>query len=104
MKSKHCEENLYFWVDVELFKLETHEDIVEQANQVYYKFLADNAEHQVNLDAETIRQITERMSSGEIDRALFDVAQRATFKLMETACIAGFQRFQGKNTQRERRD
>jgi hypothetical protein len=94
MKSRRCEENLYFWIDVELFKLEADEAVLEQANNINAKFLVEGAEHQVNLDAETIRAIQERFTQGTVDRKMFDAAQRAVFKLMETACIAGFQRFQ----------
>jgi hypothetical protein len=96
MKSRKCEENLYFWIDVELFKMETAGDIKEQANIIYAKFLSNDAEYQVNLDSDAMRTLNKRFMTGDVDRAIFDVAQRSVFKLMEFACIAGFQRFQGK--------
>jgi hypothetical protein len=95
MKNRKCEENLYFWIDVELFKIEVDEDMYEQADQIYQKFFSDSAEYQINLDVDTTRAVTSRIAERQIDRSMFDEAQKATFKLMETACIAGFQQNQG---------
>ena len=94
MKNRKCEENLYFWIDVELFKIEVEEDMYQHADQIYEKFFSDQAEYQINLDAETTRTVTNRIAGRQIDRNMFDEAQKATFKLMETACIAGFQQHQ----------
>jgi hypothetical protein len=96
MKSRRCEESLYFYIEVELFKRESNDNLYEQADEIYRKFLSDKAEYQVNLDAETMKALRNRLLFNNIDRNLYDAAQHATFKLMETACITGFEKLQGK--------
>jgi hypothetical protein len=94
MKSRKCEENLYFYIEVALFKdeVETPDEFLrEQAQRVYNKFFADCSEYQLNIDAEHMRIVQRQLSNYQVSRSSFDEAQQAAFKIMETACISGFQ-------------
>ena len=97
MKGRKCEENLYFHIETALFKddLETPEEyLVEQAKRIYDKFFAETAQYQLNIDSDIMRAVHNLVANNQITRSIFDDAQRAAFKIMETACIAGFQQSQ----------
>ena len=89
---------MYFYIEVELFKTETVDNIYGQADEIYRKFLSDQAEYQVNIDSDTLKSLRERLLFNNVDRNLFDAAQKSVFKLMETACITGFEKLQGRQT------
>jgi len=96
LKKKKCEENLYFWLDVELFvdTIVTPEGKVkEKAETIFAKYFGDNALYQLNLDDEIVSTIRENMinlRTGLVRRDLFTEAEKAVFRLMETSCVSGF--------------
>ena len=92
---KKCQENLYFWLEVELYRnpaVTGDEQLESKANQIYNTYFAENAPSMVNIDSEVENKIRENIDSNTIDREMFSFAQEMVFKLMETACVSKFHR------------
>jgi hypothetical protein len=59
MKSKKCVENLYFWVDVELFKNHVYtpdSELADSARRIYDQYICDRSTSMVNLDIEVVER------------------------------------------------
>jgi hypothetical protein len=55
LKANHSVENLYFWIEVELYKSpeETPNDFLqERASDIYGKYFISNAEDELNIDSD----------------------------------------------------
>ena len=95
LKSKKCEENLYFYVEVELFKneIETPDEFLQtQSEAIYKKYFTLDSMYMINLDIEIVREIEQKIREKIVDRDVFDEAQKSIFRLMETACVRDFQK------------
>ena len=64
LKERKCEENLYFWLEVELFhnpSLTPDESLVEQAVKIYEKFMLPDSPFPVNIDSELLENIEQKI-------------------------------------------
>ena len=61
LKQQKCEENLHFWVDVELLK--QHDDVpfITKLDEIYEKYFSANAKFPLNIDDELKRELDSRM-------------------------------------------
>mmetsp|Transcript_14300 Transcript_14300/g.19930 ORF Transcript_14300/g.19930 Transcript_14300/m.19930 type:complete len:242 (-) Transcript_14300:39-764(-) len=61
LKQQKCEENINFWVDVELLK--QHDDIPfnTKLDEIYEKYFSANAQYPLNIDDELKRELDSRM-------------------------------------------
>ena len=78
LQEQHCEENLLFYLEVELFKnpKETPEEIlIFAANEIWEKYIPDNSEQAVNVDSDLIQDMLIKKSHGQVDRTFYDSAQ-----------------------------
>ena len=93
LQTRHCEENIYFWLDVEAYQdplVTPTKQLNEKAQQLYDKYFSDNSEYQLNLDSDLVFEVLNRIKTGQINRLTFNNAQKAIFKVMETDCIGKF--------------
>jgi hypothetical protein len=93
MHVRKCDENLFFWFDVELFKnteCTTDDKVQEKALLLFDKYFSDNCRFPLNLDSEMVQEVTQKISAKVQTRDIFDTTQIAIFKVMETACVTKF--------------
>lgn len=93
LKSKRCEENFLFWMDVELFRMEevtTMENIKEQATKIVDRYLREDACLRVNIDAGIVDNLIVKLDDEKITRYMFDSAQEDVLRLMETSCVTKY--------------
>eukprot|EP00475_Leptophrys_vorax_P030361 TRINITY_DN45433_c0_g1_i1.p1 TRINITY_DN45433_c0_g1~~TRINITY_DN45433_c0_g1_i1.p1 ORF type:complete len:472 (-),score=98.53 TRINITY_DN45433_c0_g1_i1:61-1383(-) len=80
-------ENLLFYEDVERFKHICKDSpearVKEKAKNLFDKYLAKNAPYQINLDADTVRDLRTMYFSGNVTPTMFDEAQKEILDLME---------------------
>jgi len=90
LKDQKCEENISFWVDVELFKREHDgQDLKEKANALYNKYFAEEASVPLNIDSEVKEELKRSIDSG-ISLETYDQVQKQIFRLMETSQLSKF--------------
>jgi len=66
LKSKHSEENLYFWIEVELFKndkLTSSDKLQPLAEKKYIKYIIDGAPLQINIESEYFERIRQNVKN-----------------------------------------
>ncbi len=93
LKSKRCEENLYFWIEVELMKNEAvtpKEKLSDTAKRIYSKYIADKSPHQVSIEYNYTEAIHNKMKTQNISRDMFTGAQKAVFRLMAASWVMNF--------------
>lgn len=93
MHARKCDENLFFWFDVELFRNDectTDEKVFEKALILFDKYFAEKAKFPLNLDSDITSEVIGRIEAKDVSRDLFDDAQKSIFKMMETACVTKF--------------
>src|SRR4051812_1672878 len=74
LKERHSDENLNFWVEVELFKMD--KDISKiNAAFIYNKYLDMNAPFPINVDMELREEVKKQMAGDSITVNLFDDCQ-----------------------------
>jgi hypothetical protein len=89
VKKEYSVENVFFWLDVEVFKrLERKDDIVLQARNIYNKYINTESQLPINLDVEEKREIARIMDDPEhnieqITAQFFDNAQQHIFLMMK---------------------
>jgi len=90
LKEQKCEENLIFWVEVELYKVEKDGvDFNDKALRIYDRFFADNAPCLLNVDVDVKRALKQAIDDGASVNT-FENAQKVIFRLMETSCLPKF--------------
>jgi len=90
LKEQKCEENIGFWVDIELFKREENDiDLRNKADAIYKKYFAENALYPVNVDCEVKEELRNSMDIS-ITRQVFDRVQSHITGLMETSLVQKF--------------
>ncbi len=93
LKSKRCEENLYFWIEVELMKNEVvtpKEKLSDCAKHIYSKYIEDKSPLQVNIEYNYTEAIQNKIKTQNFSRDMFSDAQKAVFLLMATSCLMNF--------------
>lgn len=92
LKTQRCDENLSFWVEVELMRTEVEDgiDLAERANSIYEKYLAPNASSPVNLDSEFIKEVERLLKEGNVEVGVYDDLQHHVYRLMETDSVRRF--------------
>src|SRR2546421_96751 len=76
--SRQCEEDLSFWMEVELLrKLDATQPklLTQRIQNIYEQFIQDGATFQVNLDANVVRSMESKLIE-QSDATLFNDAQR----------------------------
>lgn len=84
LQQQHCDENLWFYMEVELFKnpRETPDDeLFSYCDDILKRYIGDNADLQLNLDDDVIRELIQKKEAGLIDRHFFDLPQAHIFKV-----------------------
>ena len=93
---RHCEENLFFWLDVQKYKLEPEDtNLLSEANKIMEKYFEDHSPYQLNVDAADVKKLRTNLSSSSSSpsspsRTLFDDTQRFCFQLMINDTIPKF--------------
>jgi len=94
LKTQYCEENLSFWVDIELYRKDKEcKNMKERAQEIYDKYLKVDAQYSLNIDDELRRDILKKLKNtteDSVDSSLFDTVQQYVFSLLETGCISRF--------------
>jgi hypothetical protein len=94
LKAKHCDENLYFWVDAEMYvnpSITPSHQLQGRAASIYCKYFGDRPKYRMNnMDSEIVQQITWRFDNRQIDRTLYKAAQAYVFKVMEVSSVRDF--------------
>ena len=94
---RQCEENLLFWLEVQLMKsdMETPDALsVNAAELIIATYLKDDARYRLNLDSELF-DLVKNMTT--VSRDMFDTIEEAVLRLMETSTLAQFrQKLDGK--------
>jgi len=91
LRKNQCEENLFFWIHVELFKDEIETQDVETYSQsIWRKFLKEGAKHEINVDCTVKDSIALGLQKKPISRQVFSEAQSIVWNLMENDCIMKF--------------
>jgi len=91
LKSRHSEENIYFWVEVELLKNEKLTPatmLATNAESIYKKYVIDFSPLQINVEGHVVDKISAKMTA--VTRDMFNEAQDCVFKLMATSCMMNF--------------
>jgi len=88
-KNEYSEENLLFISEVEEFKkMENYEDKKLKADEIFTKYLNQNAPLEINITQETKMEITEQLPKLEL--TLFDKAQSNILTLLESNSFKRF--------------
>jgi hypothetical protein len=91
-----CEENLLFWMDVEMFKNISSNDsrFMERVNEIIQRYLVRGADYPVNVDAESIVELNQNLNKGEISKDIFDALQHEVYTLMLNDSFSKFKKSQ----------
>lgn len=86
-----CSENLLFYVDVEEFKkTEDIEQLEQQGERIFEKFVKDGAYNQINLDHETRQDITRSVHNRYYHKDMFKGAQYLVMDLIKYDLLVKF--------------
>jgi hypothetical protein len=85
-----CSENLAFYQDVEKFrKMDDEAAIQKEANRIYLKYIKDNSYSQINLDADTKKEITGAVTN-KVSQIMFDSARIMVLELIKYDLLVKF--------------
>jgi len=88
LKVQQCEENLNFWIAVELYKREEDQSKRAQSRkEIYQKFFLESS---LNIDSELLTTMTDILQAENYSKDVYDEAQQAVFHLLETNCVPRF--------------
>ena len=84
LRDEYSEENLEFWLEVEIFRTLTVESDEQRTkrNGIYEMFVKPLSKKEVNIAGKTRQQIAENLEKEEVPQDLFDSAQSQVFSLM----------------------
>eukprot|EP01117_Protostelium_nocturnum_P012087 TRINITY_DN4429_c0_g1_i1.p1 TRINITY_DN4429_c0_g1~~TRINITY_DN4429_c0_g1_i1.p1 ORF type:complete len:284 (+),score=63.87 TRINITY_DN4429_c0_g1_i1:300-1151(+) len=88
----HCEENMEFWIDVEILKKQsTEEDFKQRSEAIYGKYLSASAPFPINVDYDLTQKMGATLKlGGSLLVEDYVAAQESVFRLMENGCIRRF--------------
>lgn len=104
VKKSACDENLMFWIEIELHKKEIGVFVgsfkVEYARkrneEIFKKYFKIGGDHELNLDSDAVDEIREKLFQGSEEEAnsfhLFDRAQDEVYLLMLNDSFAKFKK------------
>jgi len=98
---QHADENLEFWICVELYRLlPSSAERVHAARSIYNKFLTCFSPREINVEGELRDKVQARMENFLIDSYLFSDVQYSIFQLLEYDCYPRFKALKLKPSQR----
>jgi hypothetical protein len=87
LKEQKCEENLSFWIEVELFKRECDPNEMKQkAETIYQKYFTEGV---LNIDCEVKQELRTSLDN-TVTSESFDGVQKQISRLMETSSLQKF--------------
>jgi len=82
-------ENFSFWLEVDQYKkIVAPEDRAKRAKEIHEKYFSPNSKYELNLEAEIKKELLQNINYPT--ETLFDNAQKAIYKILETDCIPQF--------------
>lgn len=95
LESKHCEENLLFWVEAQQFQFShssiSNESLISTAKEIFKKYFMDSSQFCLNVDAEHVKHIKSSLESN-VNRNMFSEAQYACLMLLKNDSVPKFLR------------
>lgn len=87
-------ENIFFWMDVEMFRMQQEAHLRFWADKIYQKYIGGQSELPVKLSGRVLQALTEAMNMGNslAVRKAFDLAQKEIYNRMETVMLPRFTR------------
>ena len=86
LESRHCEENLYFWAEVQGFRFSpstiTQEQLNTRAQEIIHKYFDSKSDLLVNVDDLFVKAIKNELVTSGASRSIFDKAMNACLTLL----------------------
>jgi len=104
LKKEICDENLEFWIEVELHKQQSKLAIIDEIKdrnyQIYRKYLTDGAERQIYCEQDKFFELKKKLfrPDSAADPDLFNDIHEDIYNLMETNLYFKFRRTLLKNS------
>jgi len=91
LKQQRCEENLNFYIEIELLKMETDQHrITEKIHAIYERYFGDEAINPVNVDIEIQQELQKSMQKQVLKASIYDHAQKSLCQLLVDSCVSKF--------------
>ncbi|PRP76112.1 hypothetical protein PROFUN_15441 [Planoprotostelium fungivorum] len=84
-ETRHCEENVHFWVDVEILRNIPTEKFKDQVEQVYERYFMGD-EQSINIDSVSMLKLADEHRQRSLKTSSFDDMQEQVFRLLESDC------------------
>jgi len=101
VKEMHASELLNFYIEVQIFKnIDDMDLVIRKAKRIFEKYLEDQSECEVNVDATIKQQLKDAFEYGIWDKTLFDEALREVLYLLQRNCLPVFMKISRPLAQR----
>mmetsp|Transcript_8649 Transcript_8649/g.36052 ORF Transcript_8649/g.36052 Transcript_8649/m.36052 type:complete len:509 (-) Transcript_8649:77-1603(-) len=93
LEKRHCEENLFFWNDVQTFKLtptKREASLPSLAEDIFMRYLEAGSEYELNIDSGHKKRL--RAATAQPTRGMFNEVQAACLRLMQDDSVPKFLR------------
>jgi len=100
-QSHFCEENILFWVDVEILRSVPAAAFHAQVEQMYSTYFVSDKESIINVDSDSMDKLVAAHKAQKLTTSSFDDMQAQVFRLMENDCVRKYLESHNYKTWRE---